>query len=48
GKKIGRINIFDDHSTIDLPKGMPPELMRTLSQVKVMQKELQITRLAVG
>lgn len=48
GKKIGRINIFDDHSTIDLPKGMPPELMRTLSRVKVMQKELQISRLAVG
>jgi len=27
---------------------MPPELMRTLSRVKVMQKELQISRLAVG
>jgi ATP-dependent RNA helicase DeaD len=48
GKKIGRINIFDDHSTIDLPKGMPPELMRSLARVKVMQKELQITRIPVG
>jgi ATP-dependent RNA helicase DeaD len=48
GRKIGRINIFDDHSTIDLPKGMPPEMLQTLRRVRVMQKELQLTRLTVG
>ena len=48
GRRIGRITINDDHSTIDLPKGMPPELMQTLSRVRVMQKELQISRLPVG
>jgi ATP-dependent RNA helicase DeaD len=48
GRRIGRITINDDHSTIDLPKGMPPELMQTLSRVRVMQKELQISRLPVA
>jgi ATP-dependent RNA helicase DeaD len=45
GKAIGRIQIFDTHSTVDLPKGMPPEVFQGLRQVRVMNKPLQISRL---
>jgi ATP-dependent RNA helicase DeaD len=40
---IGRINIFDDHSHIDLPEGMPPELLKLLKRVKVAGQPLNIT-----
>ncbi|MFT7672595.1 MAG: ATP-dependent RNA helicase DeaD [Gammaproteobacteria bacterium] len=43
---IGRINIFDDHSHVDLPEGMPPELLKLLKQVKVAGQSLNIT--AIG
>ncbi len=48
GRQIGKITIFDDHSTVDLPQGMPPELMKRLQGVRVMQKELRISRQPMG
>ena len=48
GRQIGKITIFDDHSTVDLPQGMPPELMQRLQGVRVMQKELRISRQPMG
>ncbi len=47
GRSIGRIRIFDAHSTVDLPKGMPEEVFSDLQRLKVMNRELQISRLAV-
>lgn len=44
GRMIGRIQIFDTHSTIDLPKGMPDDVFQSLRRLKVMNKELQISR----
>ena len=44
GRMIGRIQIFESHSLIDLPKGMPDDLLRELKRVKVMNKELNIQR----
>ena len=44
GRMIGRIQIFDDHSFIDLPKKMPPDIFNNLKRVKVMNRELQINR----
>ena len=41
---IGRIEIFDDHSTVDLPEGMPKELMKHLKSVWVSGQRLQISR----
>lgn len=41
---IGRIEIFDDHSTVDLPIGMPNELFHALKKVWVMGKQLAISR----
>jgi ATP-dependent RNA helicase DeaD len=42
---IGRIEIFDDYSTIDLPEGMPKELLKHLKTVWVSGQRLQISRL---
>ena len=43
GRMIGRIQIFDTHSLVDLPKGMPDEVYNSLRRLKVMNRELQIT-----
>ncbi len=41
---IGRIEIYDDYSTIDLPEGMPNDLLQVLKKVWICGKKLQITR----
>jgi ATP-dependent RNA helicase DeaD len=46
GRSIGRIQIFDTHSTIDLPQGMPEDVFEALKRLRVMNKELQISRFA--
>ena len=46
GRSIGRIQIFDTHSTIDLPQGMPEDVFEALKRLRVMNKELQISRLS--
>ncbi len=43
GKMIGRIQIFNDYSLVDLPKGMPNEIFQNLKRVKIMNKELNIS-----
>ena len=45
-KHIGRISIRDDHSLIDLPEGMPPEILAHLKKVWVAGQRLRIARLA--
>ncbi len=45
GRMIGRIQIFDAHSTVDLPKGMPPNVFENLRRLRIMNRELQISRL---
>jgi ATP-dependent RNA helicase DeaD len=42
---IGRIQIYDDYSTVDLPEGMPRELFKHLKSVWVSGQRLQISRL---
>ena len=44
GKAIGRIQIFDAYSTVDLPQGMPNDVFEGLRQLRVMGKPLQISR----
>lgn len=41
---IGRIEIFDDHSLVDLPIGMPHELFHSLKKVWVMGRQLNLSR----
>ena len=43
GRMIGRIQIFDNHSLVDLPKGMPEDVFNNLRSLRVMNRELQIT-----
>ncbi|MCC7220772.1 MAG: DEAD/DEAH box helicase, partial [Candidatus Contendobacter sp.] len=42
---IGRIEIFDDYSTVDLPDGMPAEIFQHLRRVRVRQYPMNISRL---
>ena len=44
GRMIGRIQIFDNHSLVDLPKGMPEDVFNSLQRLRVMNRELQISR----
>ena len=45
---IGRIDIRDDYSLVDLPEGMPRELMEHLKKVRVAGQALRIQRAAAG
>ena len=42
---IGRIDIHEDHSTIELPEGMPKEVFKHLKTVWVSGQRLQISRI---
>jgi len=42
--RIGRIEIHDDYSTVDLPGGMPAEIFQTLKKVWISGRQLQISR----
>jgi ATP-dependent RNA helicase DeaD len=41
---IGRINIYDSHSTVDLPEGIPKEIMRHLKKVSIAGQPLRISK----
>jgi ATP-dependent RNA helicase DeaD len=45
---IGRIEIYADHSTVDMPEGMPKELFKHLKKVRVAGQRLDISRLSKG
>jgi ATP-dependent RNA helicase DeaD len=45
-KYIGRIDIHDDYSTLDLPDGMPKQLFKQLKSVLVCGKELRISHVS--
>jgi ATP-dependent RNA helicase DeaD len=46
GAHIGRVDIRDDHTLVDLPEGMPKQIFKDLQKVKVLGRELQISRTA--
>ncbi len=43
-KFIGRINIFDDYSLVDLPENMPKELLDSLKSVRVAGQRMKISQ----
>ena len=43
-KHIGLINIYEDYSTVDLPRDMPKEIFRDLRKVWVLGQTLNISR----
>lgn len=44
-RHIGRISIFDDYSTVDLPYGMPNDVLQLLKRVRIGNKTLRMQRL---
>jgi len=44
-RDIGRINIYDQHSTVDLRAGLPREVFHALKHVRVAGRKLNISRL---
>jgi ATP-dependent RNA helicase DeaD len=48
GASIGRIEIFENHTMIDLPVGMPPAIFHTLKKVRVVGRKLNISRPGEG
>ncbi|WP_188151106.1 DEAD/DEAH box helicase [Teredinibacter waterburyi] len=45
GRYIGHIKIYDDFSTVDLPGGMPNDVMAVLRKTRVKQRQLNIERI---
>ena len=45
---IGRINIYDDHSLVDLPEGMPKDIFNDLKKAWVSGQQLKISLLNKG
>jgi len=48
GRYIGRIEIRDDHSVVDLPEGMPNDIYRHLQRVFVCGKALRLHPVSAG
>ena len=48
GEYIGNIKIFDEHSVVDLPVGMPREVFEQLKRVWVVSRPLNISRVNAG
>ena len=44
GVHIGRVDIREDHSYVDLPEGMPKAIFKQLQKVRVAGRELRISR----
>ncbi len=44
GAAVGRIEIYDEYSTVDLPVGMPSEMFYSLKKVWVAGRQLNISR----
>ena len=41
GVHIGRVDIREDHSFVDLPEGMPKQVFKDLQKVRVVGRELE-------
>ncbi|MCI0506342.1 MAG: DEAD/DEAH box helicase [Gammaproteobacteria bacterium] len=45
---IGKVDIHNDYSIVDLPTGMPKDVFQTLKKVRIVGKPIQITKLDVA
>src|SRR5271168_5344640 len=46
GVHIGRVDIREDHSYVDLPEGMPKQIFKDLQKVRIAGRELRISRVS--
>jgi ATP-dependent RNA helicase DeaD len=44
GRLIGRIRLYEDYSTVDLPEGMPAEIFNGLKKTRVAGRPLNLSR----
>jgi ATP-dependent RNA helicase DeaD len=44
GVHIGRVDIREDHSYVDLPEGMPKQIFKDLQKVRVAGREMRISK----
>ncbi|MEJ2718205.1 MAG: DbpA RNA binding domain-containing protein, partial [Deltaproteobacteria bacterium] len=44
-KYIGKVKLFDKHSTVELPDGMPKDVYRHLKRVWVCGQQLKISKM---
>ncbi|WP_386695705.1 DEAD/DEAH box helicase [Lonepinella sp. MS14435] len=42
-RNIGHIKLYDDYSTVELPKGMPKELLQVFNKTRVLNKQIRMT-----
>lgn len=42
-RNIGHIKLYDTHSTVELPQGMPKELLRYFGKTRVMNRPMQMS-----
>ena len=40
---IGHIKLYDDYSTIELPQGMPKELLQVFGKTRILNKQMRMT-----
>ncbi|MEZ5582011.1 MAG: helicase-related protein [Candidatus Competibacteraceae bacterium] len=45
-RNIGRINLSEDHSTVELPQELPKEVFRRLQSLRIHQRPVQLQRVA--
>ncbi|TCK01464.1 ATP-dependent RNA helicase CsdA [Volucribacter psittacicida] len=43
---IGHIKLYDDYSTIELPQGMPKELLQMFAKTRVLNKQMRMSLIA--
>ncbi len=48
GKHIGRIELYEDYSTVDLPEGMPREVLQVLKKAWVSGNQMRLSRMDVS
>jgi ATP-dependent RNA helicase DeaD len=46
GDFIGKIKIYDDYSTVDLPQGIPQDILRMLKNVRVSGQKMNISKIS--
>jgi ATP-dependent RNA helicase DeaD len=46
GVHIGRVDIREEHSFVELPEGMPTQIFKELQKVRVVGRELRISRVS--
>jgi ATP-dependent RNA helicase DeaD len=45
GRLIGRIRLYDEYSTVDLPEGMPADIFNSLKKTRVAGRQLELSRM---